>query len=198
MPSSVPLQAFADESFLEAPDGGYYILAATAVAPETRAAAQAAMLALNGTRATSKLHWTDLDRRQRQHAAETVAKLAHTHIVIIGSPVPARRQERARAKCLERLVIEAHALGVGAVVIESRTQVLNARDLRTVVGARYQLPKGQEFTISHVAGVSEPLLWIPDIVAGAVRLHRQGDPRCHAVLADYLYEVEVDTGCGHA
>ncbi len=195
MPSGPPRRAFADESFLEADQGGYYILAAAIIAPESGRPAREAMLALNGARTSAKLHWNDLDRRQREHAAQAVAKLDGFHLVVVGSPVPARRQERARAMCLARLVVECHGLDVRELVLESRSQALNARDLKTVIGARYLLPKGADLTVTHAPGFTEPLLWIADIVAGAVRLHHQGDGRCRDALEGVLLELAVDTGC---
>ncbi|EWC63463.1 hypothetical protein UO65_1140 [Actinokineospora spheciospongiae] len=42
----------------------------------------------------------------------------------VGTPVPAKRQERARAKCLERMVTEPHDWGVELLMIEARTAQL--------------------------------------------------------------------------
>ncbi|MFE9745207.1 hypothetical protein ACFYOT_09905 [Saccharothrix saharensis] len=53
---------------------------------------------------------------------------------MITDPAP-RRQERARAACLKRLVGELHAYGVGELLIESRTNELDRRDITTVSGA---------------------------------------------------------------
>ena len=180
---------------MEAAEGGYYILAAAIVDPNSSHAVRDAMRMLNGARTSVKLHWKDLDRRQREHAAQAVAKLDGFHLVVVGSPVPARRQERARAMCLERLIVECHGLGVRELVLESRSQSLNARDLKTVVGARYRLPKGSELVVVHTPGSTEPLLWVADIVAGAVRLHHQGEGACREALAGVLLELPIDTGC---
>ena len=62
--------------------------------------------------------------------------------------------------------------------------------------SRHNLPKGTRFHIEHENGADEPLLWAADIVAGAVRVHRQqGDSICRDLLADCLYEIEVDARC---
>ena len=92
------------------------------------------------------------------------------HVVAVGAPVPRRRQDRARARCLERLVVE-------------------------LSGARYNLPKGTPFHLAHLPGRAEPLLWVADVVAGAARLSREGDHRAKALLAPRLLEIAVDTGC---
>jgi hypothetical protein len=91
-------------------------------------------------------------------------------------------------------VVELSGMGVTAVIAESRTPTLDGRDLTTVIGARYNLPKGTPFHLAHRAGRTEPLLWVADVVAGAVRLDREGDPRAKDLLSETLLEVSVDTG----
>ncbi|MGW5053123.1 hypothetical protein [Actinokineospora sp. NPDC004072] len=198
MPSSGPPrpQAFVDESFLECDAGdGFYIVAAAVIEPAAQAAARQVMVALLDRSSREKLHWNEMNHDRQMRAAAAVAALAGFHVVAIGTPVPRRRQDRARARCLERLVTELHGVDVTAVLAESRTPTLDARDLRTVIGARYNLPKGSRFHLDHRPGRAEPLLWVADIVAGAVRLHRGGDSRCRDLLAGSLVEIEIDTGC---
>lgn len=187
-----------DESFLEAAGCGFYVLAAAVFDPSAEQHARTEMLRLRGTRAISKLHWNEMDIRQRHAAARTVGMLDSMSVVTVGTPVPAKRQERARAKCLERMVTELHGWGVELLLIEARTAQLDDRDLRTVIGARYNLPKGARFRTEHRTGTAEPLFWAADIVAGAVRAERMGEPDFKAALADHLCELAVDTGCGHA
>ncbi len=91
-------------------------------------------------------------------------------------------------------MLELHGYGVERLLMEGRTTALNARDVRAVQGARYELPKGSRFTIEHVPGPAEPL-WAADVVAGAVRAHREGDPDCRALLEHCVYELDMDTGC---
>lgn len=153
------------------------------------------MLGLRGRRATKKLHWNEMDLAQQQHAAKEVAALDGMHIVTIGTPLPLKRQERARAACLRMLVRELHGYGVTDLILEGRTNALNRRDIATVTGARFDLPKGARFRIHHTAGAAEPLLWTADIVAGAIRARYQGELSFHEILADCVYEVEVPTGC---
>lgn len=80
-------------------------------------------------------------------------------------------------------------------MVESRTPQLNQRDVATVAGARFQLPKGTEFRVDHRAGPEEPLFWAADIVAGAVRAHREGQANYLKFLGECVYEIEVDTEC---
>lgn len=185
--------AYADESFLEADCGGFYVLAAAVFAEEARDSVRVTMRELRGKRRTPKLHWNEMDARQQAKATATVAALSGFHIVTVGTPVPRTRQERARATCLTRLVAELHSYSVTDLVIESRTTQLDARDVNTVRGARYSLPPETRFHVRHVKGADEPLLWSADIVAGAIRSDRQGDGSFKRALESCLYEIELDT-----
>lgn len=187
--------AFVDESFQEADVGGYYVLAAVVFEPELQESARAVMRELRGARDTRKLHWNEMDAVQRHAAAKTVADLEGFYIVTVGSPVPSRRQERARAACLTRLVMELHGYGITELLVEARTAALDARDIRTVRGARFSLPKGTEFRVEHIPGKAEALFWAADIVAGAVRAGREGIEDYVTLLKDCLYAVSVVTDC---
>ncbi|WP_190821081.1 hypothetical protein [Saccharopolyspora pogona] len=74
--------------------------------------------------------------QEKHNAAKTVAELEGFHIVVAGSPVPGRRQERARALCLAELVRELHSYGVDRLLMEGRSRTLNERDVATVRGTR--------------------------------------------------------------
>jgi hypothetical protein len=136
-----------------------------------------------------------MDRQQQHNAAKRLGELDGFHIVTVGSPVPRRRQERARAVCLRGLVVELHGYGVDHLVMESRAGTLNTRDVQTVAGARYDLPKGASFRIDHRRGPDEPLLWAADVVAGAVRAGQNGRSDLRSPLEHCVYEVRVRTNC---
>jgi hypothetical protein len=189
-------RAFADESFRESDAGGFYVVAAAVFEPGGHEVAREVMQELYGRgRRGGKLHWNQMEQAEQRAVVKTVAGLDALHVVAVGGPVPPRRQERARAMCLHRLVVELHGYDVEHLLMEGRTERLNTQDVRTVQGARFTLAKGTRFVIEHMPGPQEPLLWAADVVAGAVRQHREGDPECRAVLEQCLYEVEVATGC---
>ncbi len=96
---------------------------------------------------------------------------------------------------LSRLVDELHGYGVTILHLEARTQTLDRRDVSTAIGARFALPRGSAFRIEHTPGRDEPLLWIADIVAGAVRADREGATSARRILDDCVYEITIDTGC---
>ncbi len=126
------------------------------------------MLGMRAER-TGKLRWNVLTGDQKRAVVERVADFEELYLVAVGTPVPARRQERGR------------------------TVQLDARDVRTVQQTRFSLPQGAAFRVRHVRGADEPLLWISDIVAGAVRARRQGTSDYADRLAEYVIELQVDT-----
>jgi hypothetical protein len=195
LPSSTPGMAFADESFREDSVRGVYVLAATVLEYETQEPTRALMRHLLGSRRTGKLHWHEMDRLQRKDATHRVADIEGIHVVALGTPVPRRRQERARAACLTALVGALHGLGVQHLLIEARSAKLNRRDVATVRGARFALPKGSQFRVDHVPGSVEPLLWVADIVAGAVRASIQGNSAQVELLGERVHVLNVTTGC---
>jgi hypothetical protein len=194
-PPSTPPLAFADESFQEGPSAGCYVLAAAVLEQEAWESAREVMRNLLGSRRTTKLHWHEMDRLQQKDAAHRVAGIAALHVVALGTPVPRRRQERARAACLTALVSALHGFGVCHLLLEARTTELNRRDITTAQGARFALPPGSDFRIDHVPGPTEPLLWVADIVAGTVRTsHHNGTVQLE-LLGERVHLLEVHTGC---
>lgn len=187
--------AFADESFFEHPTAGFYVLAAVVFDAAVAESAREAMLQLRGRRQTAKLHWNEMSTPQRLTAAKTLADLDGLHVVTVGAPVPAKRQERARAQCLTRLVVELAGYGVTDLVMEARTAALDRRDVTTVTGARHHLPRGTRFRVEHRPGGADALFWAADIVAGAVRAGRSGQGEHRRLLDDRIYEITVATDC---
>lgn len=59
--------------------------------------------------------------------------------------------------------------------MESREHRQNARDVELLNALRSQRLVGPELRIEHLPGPSDPLLWVPDVVAGAVGAERRGD-----------------------
>lgn len=85
-----------------------------------------------------------------------------------------RRQERARAFCAERLLYELDRLGVVQVWFEARHPALNQRDLRLVKALRGKQSISASIRVEFARPKDEPMLWIPDAVAGAVNGARSG------------------------
>lgn len=183
--------AWSDESFQEHDDTGFYIIAAALIPDAACERVRARMLHLQAKHAPAKLHWTKRDNTERAELARAVAVLDGLYIVAVGAPVRPRRQERARAHCLSLLVCELYGFGVEHLFMEARDQILNARDVATVQQARYALPKDARFRLDHLAGADEPLLWVADIVAGAVRAEKLGDPQYRKTLGEKVIDFPV-------
>ena len=194
-PPTTPLVAFADESFREDSTQGCYVLAASVLDHSAQEPAREVMRRLLGSRRTAKLHWHEMDRLQQKNAAHHVASITGLHVVALGTPVPRRRQERARAACLTALVSALHGFGVRHLLMEARAPELNRRDIATVQGARFALPPGSNFWVDHVSGSAEPLLWVADIVAGTVRASHQDSSVQLELLGEHVHLVRVPTGC---
>lgn len=186
-----PRSAWSDESFQEHDSSGFYIIAAAIVPAAAEETARAEMLRLRGKHAPAKLHWTKRDAKERIELAQVVSALEGLHVVAVGTPVRPRRQERARAQCLSQLIRELHGFGVERLFMEAREAELNARDIATMRHARFGLPKGAPFRLDHLYGAAEPLLWVADVVAGAVRAEKLGEPRYREILSDRVIDFPV-------
>ncbi|MFF4828237.1 hypothetical protein ACFY20_35730 [Streptomyces sp. NPDC001312] len=184
-------RAWSDESFQEHDDAGFYIIAAAVIPDDAQEYVREEMLRLQARHSSTKVHWTKADDAQRGQLSRAVAALDGLHVVAVGAPVRPRRQERARAHCLNLLVCELHGFGVRHLFMEARDPVLNARDVATVQQARYALPKDAGFRLDHLPGVVEPLLWVADIVAGAVRAEKLGDPQYRDILGERVIDFPV-------
>lgn len=170
------LHAWVDESMHTA-DGaladGFYLLAATVADPAGCEPIRDELRGLVlGKR--MRLHWRDQTRRRRHVIADALAALDVTHTVVVGVPLDSHRQERARRYCLERLLHELHVVGVGQVWAETRTQSLNARDRTMVAALRSRGTIPASLSVEFAQPEQEPMLWLPDAVAGAIGMHRRG------------------------
>ena len=179
--TSIPvLTAWVDESIhaaMRTANGtmtdGMYILAAVIADSGTCEPIREELRRLLPGRA-KRLHWRDENPRRRRVIAGALAGLDVTHVMVVGIPVDPHRQERARRLCLERLLHELNALGVTRVWVETRTESLNKRDIRMIDALRSAGTLPDRVAIGFADPVAEPMLWLPDAVAGAVGAHRRG------------------------
>ncbi|GAA2818466.1 hypothetical protein [Kribbella solani] len=188
------LSAWVDESVIvdgsRCPTGTYTLAAVVAKAAAvgtTRDVVRALTLTRGG-----RLHWVDESGKRRDRIAAAIAALELSVIVVAGSPVQRAKQERARRCCLERLLQELSSTGVREVCLESRTATPDRRDLSLVESARRKglIPRG--FRVGFARPRDEPMLWIPDAVAGAVTASRLGEPRWQLAMSEILTEHEVE------
>ena len=116
-----------------------------------------------------------------------LTRLDVLHLVVVGIGLTSSRQERGRRLCLRRLLWELGESGVEQVWIESRTPSLNAADTAAVAAMRARREISHKLRISFTYPSGEPLVWIPDIVAGAVgAAQADGDEQYERLLAPLL------------
>lgn len=182
--------AYVDES-IRAVDR-LYILAAAVLdeAHQADAREEARTLALRGL----PFHWRLEKEPRRAKAVGVVAGLPALHLVVVGAPLDPARQERARRHCLEQLLFQLDGAGVGRVWLETRTASLNSRDIAAVRAFRARRVIHHDIRVDHAYPSAEPLLWIPDIVAGAVSAAARGESTYREQLERLIseYRVRID------
>ena len=94
--------------------------------------------------------------------------------MVVATGVGPRRQERARRKCIERLLAELTARGIANIVFERRHDELDARDRALIAALKRQQSLPAAVQASWQRAADEPLLWLPDIAAGAAALAETG------------------------
>ncbi|MHA6751662.1 hypothetical protein ACX31A_12405 [Dermacoccus nishinomiyaensis] len=185
------LRAWVDESgSIHSLDPGTYVLAAAIgpVASEQDIRATMQQLRLPGQK---KLHWRDERPLRHRKISSVIAGLEQTHLVVVRTSDPRDTPKRQRNKCLERLVIELEALRVAQVTFESRGPADDRRDLELVQALRGVHRLGSGLRIHHQPGPSEPLLWIPDAVCGAVTSARTSTGEYLDALGERVTIIQI-------
>lgn len=184
------IHAWADESMrsVGVPEPAY-LLGAAIADPADCAAYRAELQSLKPS--GRKLHWRDLDRRQRQRSIDVIAQFDACHVVVIGAPLNMKKQERARALCLQRLAWKLGESGVSKLTLEARPAQLNQRDMRTIDSLRGRQALPESLRIYHGQPSSEPMLWIPDQVVGAMADSLAGDHSLRSRLESSIEIVHI-------
>lgn len=172
--------AYIDES-LRVRDG-IYILAAVIIA-DTDADQHRQVLTSLLHRRQARLHWRNESRTRRTQIVGTVRHLRHTGAIVIGTRMTPGHHERARRKCIERLLHELASRGIAGAVFERRHAELDARDRTMIAALHRQQTLPAAFQATWLPATSEPLLWLPDIAAGAASLAETGDDAYWRLLA---------------
>lgn len=164
--SEFALHAWGDESMrstgVEVPA---YLLGAVVADPTACDDYRTQMLPLRGS--GPKLHWRELDRLHRDRVVSVLAEFDTSMVVVVGTTLEMRKQERARALCLERLSWELSQQAVTQLTLEARPQSLMQKDRRTIAGLRSRIAIPASLRIDHGQPSTEPMLWIADQVLGA-------------------------------
>lgn len=163
------LHAWVDESMHV--DHGIYLLVAVVCDPTGCDPYRDTLRSLLDT-SQPKLHWGQESPDRRTKIIETVSGFDMTSVVVIGTPMHKRKQERARAVCMESLTIHLAEQGVTQIYLEERESSLNTRDHRVIESIRGKKLIPTELRVDVERPSIEPMLWLPDIVAGAVGQER--------------------------
>jgi hypothetical protein len=132
-----------------------------------------------------------MDERHRARAIEAISSFDCYHVVVTAAPMPLRNQERARARCLERLAWQLDAHGVQSLVLEARPPRLMLRDAELVSRLRSTggLPNG--IRAGHELPKDEPMLWVADLMLGAVGANIAGEGRNFDAIAGSIDFTEL-------
>jgi hypothetical protein len=139
-----------------------------------------------------RLHWHAEEDPRKTKIAESIGALSLPATVVVGMPLAKSKQERARAKCMGALLPELEAQGVTQVWLEARTPSLSRRDMCLVDALRSQRQITPAIRVDTALPSEEPMLWLPDAVAGAVSASRDGQPEYLALIGT-VQQIEIST-----
>ncbi|OXR40270.1 hypothetical protein B7C42_07695 [Nocardia cerradoensis] len=122
-----------------------------------------------------KVHWHNSSDERRELLIRTVAGLPTMSVVVVHHEQDAS-DRRHRRKCLEYLLPQLAEMPCSHITFESRKQ-LDSSDQDILGKFRARKVIGPGLRIHHSIGMSEPVLWVADVVCGAVVQHRVGNPR---------------------
>lgn len=88
------------------------------------------------------------------------------HVVVVRAAAD-ECSERRRRLCLRRLLCELDQAGVVQVILERRQRRQDQADSQLLSALRAAKAVSNGLHMEHAAGTGEPLLWLPDFVAGA-------------------------------
>ncbi|WP_205326931.1 hypothetical protein [Glycomyces sp. YM15] len=188
-PKDIGRVAYVDESEIRIGARRVYLLAATLVASCQRGEARAVMVSARG-QATGKLHWHELGHASRERHIKTVGALSLNHVVVARNGEAHETSERARHKTLVWLLGELAERRIHHIVAEARQRKQNDRDLALFRGLRDAHQIDHRMRLDHVPGRDDPLLWIPDMVAGAHTVALRGDDQYTTALAGQVDLLE--------
>ena len=147
--------------------GGVYLLSAVVVPQTALPAVRDRMSGLRLPGQRKKLHWRDESGPRRALAAGGLAALHADIVVATWCGMSQDKQERARRKALESLLMDLGRRRVDHALFESRGPERDRADVAALAGLRRSGILPASMQVSHRPGGEEPALWSADIAAGA-------------------------------
>jgi hypothetical protein len=157
-----------------------YVIAAVVVPrrhDDVRAAVRACLL-----RRQPRFHWRDESEAQRERMLAAFVDLSLRGHIYVCEPLAPRGDVRARALCLNMLLWDLWQGRVHDLVLESRQEHGDYRDRQTIAHAQRASLASPTLHYGFQRPHEEPLLWLPDAIAGAATASL-------AEGADYLKEL---------
>jgi hypothetical protein len=154
--------AYVDEAYEVGPAGVYVLAAVVAPADATDLRRELRNALRQGRQ--PRPHFSKENHKRRIVLADAVAGLGLPATVVVESS--AGRAVRARGRCLARLAWElGQETGVDAIVFESRGRPADQHDASILARTARQGPR---LAATFVRATEDPILWLADIIAGAV------------------------------
>ncbi|UOT08443.1 hypothetical protein MPY17_39975 (plasmid) [Rhodococcus opacus] len=150
------MHAFADES-----RRGDYLVCAATIAPADLTDARKALKALRAPKA-ARIHMSHDSRRAHEIIRGVVALDVQAHLYV--ARLHGRPERRARDEALAAMVTDLDTMGVRQLWLESCDQ---DRQDRHVIRTALMASSGPGFPFRHALPTSEPMLWVPDVIAWA-------------------------------
>jgi hypothetical protein len=183
------LTAYLDESArVRRDDACAYALVAVLVDGATARVVRDELLGLRGA-GQGVLHWRREHPDRQRRMAKVVAELPVTSLAAV-LLYDDGQHERARVRCLKALLVELGRMQVDQVVLESRGAVRDRRDRGVVTGMRIGGTLRREVGVEWQGPRERELLWLPDIVAGAVTWWLDGATEYLRLLGDRVRMLE--------
>lgn len=113
-----------------------------------------------------KVHWREMSVRARTNSLELLGGLTHSTTIIVGTPLNGRKQERARRKCLELLLVQLEANNIKTIILESRGKTADKKDIDFLLYLR-RTDVIHTIDLQHASGKNDARLYIPDQILGA-------------------------------
>lgn len=156
--------AFGDESILLSTNPPLYLLGASILGGDESSATK--KLEQAKPKNASKLHWRNMSDRQKADSLAIISNIDHQTVLVEAAPLKGIKQERARRKCLETILIELESRNIVQLLLESRQDRLDKRDKDCLLYAR-RAKAISTIDVAHSRGSDDARLWLPDQILGA-------------------------------
>ena len=133
-------------------------------------------------------HWRNENVDLRIRMLDAIGSMPIASFAAVKSPTVGSPPKRSRALCLEVVLWQLKVRGVPDLVIESRGDQ-DQDDRGTVIVSRRAGIADKELRYAFARPLEEPLLWLPDAIAGASSAC-EVDPGCR--YAGHVQRIHVE------